>query len=115
MATGVLAYHAALLESWFTAPIQLGRGSISLQGATTWLNIRSVLKRYLGYCATVRGLEETVSGGLFALLDGDLLMGFIAYMLQERGLALASVAQAVYTLEKVRAPVRHTVLRPPFC
>jgi hypothetical protein len=47
--------------------------------------------------------------GLLHLLNGELILQFIAWLTEDRGLALASVAQAAFALEK---GVRWRAARP---
>ena len=74
-------------------PIQLERAGISLQANTGWLNIKGAVRRYLGYCASVRGEEAVAAAGLLDVLDGPLIAGFVAWLLQSRETTLSTAVQ----------------------
>ena len=62
---------------------------------------RHRIKRFLGWWILPSGAGDRFSdAGLFHLLNGEAVVGFIRYLLAERSLAPASVAQAALTIQK---------------
>ena len=62
---------------------------------------RRRIKRFLGWWLVPSGAGDRFSdAGLFHLLNGEAVVGFIRYLLAERSLAPASVAQAALTIQK---------------
>ena len=101
--SGVCAVHVRLLEGFLTAPIQLERAGIALQGANSFQNIKGAVRRFLGYCASVRGEDEIAAVGLLSVLDGTLVAGFVGWLLQSRETTLSTAVQTMLGLEKVCA------------
>ena len=79
--SGACGEHVKLLEKYLTAPINLDRSGISLQGANSWHNIRSALRRFLGFCAQKKGEAAVAAAGVLHILDGPSVGGFVAWLL----------------------------------
>ena len=92
--------HVKMLENYLSAPIQLQRAGIALQGANSFNNIRGAVRRYLGYCTTVRSTEAVAAAGLLNILDGPLIAGFVGWLLQSRETTLSTCVQTFLALEK---------------
>ena len=99
--SGACGEHVKLLEKYLTSPIHLGRAGISLQGANSWQNIRSVLRRYLGYCLQSKGEGAVADAGLLCILDGPSVAGYAAWLLQTRETSLTTCVQTMLAVEKV--------------
>ena len=98
--SGACGEHVKLLEKYLTAPINLDRSGISLQGANSWHNIRSALRRFLGFCAQKKGEAAVAAAGVLHILDGPSVGGFVAWLLQTRETSLVTCVQTMLALEK---------------
>ena len=54
----------------------------------------------MGYCAQHSSVRDVQERGMYALLDGEAVMGFVAYLLRERAVALGTAVQSMYALTK---------------
>ena len=70
------------------------------------MNVKGWLSRFLGYACQQQEPEYIKGMGLFAICDGELVMGFVAYLLRTREIKLASAVQAGYALQKASPPPR---------
>ena len=110
MAKGALGAHLAALEAWLVQPVNLDRPAAQgAQACRNAANVRGHLGRFLGFAAARVGLEGVQQLGLFSLLDGPAIMGYIAFLLRERGVALSTCVQSALALTKARRPPA----RPP--
>ena len=103
MAKGALGAHLAALEAWLVQPVNLDRPAAQgAQACRSAANVRGHLGRFLGFAAARVGLEGVQQLGLFSLLDGPAIMGYIAFLLRERGVALSTCVQSALALTKAR-------------
>ena len=70
-------------------PVNLDRPQ-AVQSRRSAANARSHLARFLGFCAArADGVRRR---GLFVLLDGPLVTGFVGFLLGERGTLITSLS-----------------------
>ena len=101
--SGVLALQLSSFEAWLSSPLNLDREGVGAQAGRSVSNIRGHVARFLGFAASQVDPEQVGQLGLLTLLDGELLMEFVAYLLRERAVQLSSCVQAAHALVKARA------------
>ena len=86
-------------------PVNLDRPAAQgAQAGRSASNVQGHIGRFLGFLAAREELADIKALGLFSLLDGPMIMAFIAYQLRERGVALATCVQSTLALTKARQP-----------
>ena len=97
--------HLEAFQEFLVQPVNLDRPAAQgAQAGRSASNVQGHIGRFLGFLAAREELADIKALGLFSLLDGPMIMAFIAYQLRERGVALATCVQSTLALTKARQP-----------
>ena len=97
---GLVGYHVGLLQAWVSAGVDLTRSTVKMQGSVSVRNISNYVVRYLKWCVAETSAAHVRTNGLFCIGDGSLLAKYVSFMMNAKGLKLASITACAYALQK---------------